>query len=69
MGYVETNEDLVIAEGIQIAEGDILGVAVQKGDPKGLLESINKTIGECLENGKLDQWFVEAEELNAEAAE
>lgn len=69
LGYLETNEDLAVAEGIQIGEGDRPAVVVEKGDPKGLLESINKTIAECKENGKIDQWRAEAEELSAQAAE
>lgn len=69
MGYAETNDELVIAEPIRIAEGDALGVAVQKGDPSGLLASINKTIADCLENGKLDEWLEQAETQSAEAAE
>lgn len=69
LGYAESTEEIVIAEEIQIAEGDVLGVAVKKGDPNGLLESINKTIAENLENGKLDEWLKEAEELSASALE
>ncbi len=69
LGYADSSEDLVIAEDIHIADGDVLGVAVKKGDPNGLLESINKTIAENLENGKLDEWLKEAEEMSANALE
>lgn len=66
-GYVAANPDLMIADGIVLGEGDVLGVAVKKGDPQGLLESINKTIAACLADGSLDKWMTEAEEQSANA--
>lgn len=66
-GYVAANPDLVIADGIVLGEGDVLGVAVKKGDPQGLLASINKTIAACLADGSLDQWMTEANEQSANA--
>lgn len=66
-GYVAANPDLMIADGIVLGEGDVLGVAVKKGDPQGLLESINKTIAACLADGSLDKWMIEAEEQSANA--
>ena len=69
LDYIKSNEELAAAEGIEIGEGDRMAVAVQKDDPKGLLESINKTIAECKENGKLDEWYAEAQEQSAQAAE
>ena len=44
-------------------------VAVQKGDPKGLLESINKSIADALSQGLVDQWVAEADELSSKALE
>ncbi len=69
LDYIGSNDELAAAEGIEIGEGDKMAVAVQKDDPKGLLESINKTIAECKENGKLDAWYAEAQEQSALAAE
>ena len=69
LGYIENTDGLVAAEGIEIGEGDRMAVAVQKGDPKRLLDSINQAIAECKENGKLDEWYAEAQELSAQASE
>ena len=43
--YVETNDQLVILDNISLGEAaEPYRVWVAKGDPKGLLDSINKTI-------------------------
>lgn len=62
-GYVAANSDLALLDqDFPVSEGSC--VWVQKGDPQGLLESINKTIGEVTENGLMSQWLSEAAEIS-----
>ena len=44
-------------------------VAVQNGDPDGLLPAINAAIKKAIENGDIATWIEEADALSAEAAE
>lgn len=66
--YAAANEDLVVAD-VSLGEAYPYAVAVSKGDPKGLLESINGTVAAALENGTIDQWIAAADELSAKAIE
>lgn len=67
LSYVEANEELMICEAVSMGEAAPYFVVVQKDDPQGLLESVNKTIADAIENGLIDQWSEEADALSAEA--
>ena len=67
IAYAEANEELMVCEVVDMGAAVPYVAAVQKGDPQGLLESINKTIAEAVENGMIDQWSEEADELSAKA--
>lgn len=69
MQYAQTNDDLVVLEAVSLGENEPYCVAVQKGDPSDLLESINKTIAEVLADGTMDSYISEADELSAKAIE
>ena len=62
--YIETNEGLVAVEA-EFPPQDGFVVWVQKGDPKGLLESINKTVAE-IKGETYEGWVAEARELSGE---
>lgn len=66
--YSEANDDMVIAD-ISLGEVAPYVVSVQKGDPKGLLESFNKTIAAVVSDGTVDKWTVEANEISDQAVE
>ena len=50
--YAKSNSDLVVAD-VSLGEAFPYCVAVQKGDPKGLLPSINATIAKLIADGIL----------------
>lgn len=68
--YAKENPDLVVA-----GASDALGaaapfcVAVQKGDPSGLLASINSTIAAVTSDGTVDKWVEAANALADQVAE
>lgn len=64
-GYIDANDGLVAVD-IEFPMVDGMSAWVQKDDPKGLLESINKSIAEIAEAGTYEQWLAEAEEQSAE---
>ena len=65
LGYVAANEGLMEVDvDFPVQEG--MSVWVQKDDPKGLMESINKTIADIVENDTYAGWVAEAEEQAAE---
>ena len=68
MQYAESNSDLVVAD-VELGVAAPYRVTVKKGDPKGLLESINKTIATILEDGTMDAYIEEANELSTQALE
>ena len=68
MQYAEANEDLVIAE-VSLGEAYPYCVAVKEGDPKGLLESINKTLAKITTDGTIDQYIADADAKSASALE
>ena len=68
MQYTEANEDLVIAE-VSLGEAYPYCVAVKEGDPKGLLESINKTLAKITTDGTIDQYIADADAKSASALE
>ena len=67
--YAESNPDLVVCEAVSLGEAYPYRVAVKEGDPKGLLESINKTLAQITTDGTMDQYIAEAEANSASALE
>ncbi len=67
--YVEANEDLAIVEAVPLGEALPYCVWVEKGDPKNLLPSINETIAKINEQGLMDTYITEADELSDKAME
>jgi len=68
MQYAASNEDLVVSE-VSLGAAAPYCVAVEKGDPDGLLESINKTIAAVTADGTIENWIAEADALAAQAVE
>ena len=66
--YAEAYDDLVIAE-VSLGEAYPYRVAVKEGDPKGLLESINKTLAKILEDGTMDMYISDANAMSVAALE
>ena len=65
--YAEANADLVVCEAVSLGEAaEPYRVAVKEGDPKGLLESINKTIEQILKDGTMNQYIADAKALAGE---
>ena len=70
MDFVNTNPDLVIAAASdEIGSADPYCVAVQKGDPKGLLPGINAAIAKMLDEGMVDVFVEKADSLSGVAVE
>ncbi len=69
--YAEAHEGLAVIEVEEMALGEALPycVWVEKDDPKGLLPSINATIAKVLEDGSMDAFIEEANELSSSALE
>ena len=66
--YAKSNSDLAVAE-VSLGEAYPYCVAVQKGDPKGLLPSINETIAKLVADGTIEQYIADAEALSDQAIE
>lgn len=66
--YAESNADLVVAN-VNLGTALPYCVAVQKGDPKGLLEGINATIARLIADGTIETFSQEADMLSNEAIE
>lgn len=66
--YAKSNSDLVVAD-VSLGEAYPYCVAVQKGDPKGLLPSINATIAKLVADGTIEQYIADAEALSDQAIE
>ena len=69
MQFAATNEDLAVAESVDLGEAYPYCVAVAKGDPKGLLPGINAAIAEMIANGKIDEFVELADSLGDVAVE
>ena len=68
--YVASNDELAIVESIDLGEAaEPYRVWVAKGDPKGLLPSINETIAKVLSDGTMDGFIEKADELSSQALE
>ena len=68
MQYAEANADLVVAE-ISLGDAYPYCVAVKEGDPKGLLESINKSIAKMLADGSMEMFISDANAMSVAALE
>ena len=66
--YAQANDDLVVAD-VEIGVALPYCVAVQKGDPKGLLESINATIAKLQADNAIEAFYAEADALSDQAIE
>ena len=63
--YAASNPDLVVAEASsELGQAAPYCVAVQKGDPKGLLDGINAAIAKMNAENKLESFFEEADSLS-----
>ena len=67
MQYAQSDDSLAIVEAGQLGDAFPYCVWVAKDDPKGLLDSINKTIAKVLEDGSMDVFIDEADELSSRA--
>lgn len=67
LAYVAANDSLMICESVDFGAAVPYVIAVQKGDPKGLLPSINASIADAVSKGLIDQWSEEADVLSANA--
>ncbi len=66
--YAQSNDSLAISS-VELGEALLYRVAVQKGDPKGLLPAINATIQKLLEAGSIDTFAETADTLADQAIE
>ena len=68
--YADANPDLVIAEAsAELGEAAPYCIAVQKGDPKGLLDGINAAIAKMNEANMLETFIADADSLADVAVE
>ena len=68
--YAEANPDLVIADAsAELGEPAPYCVAVQKGDPKGLLDGINAAIAKMTAENKIETFIADADALADVAVE
>ena len=65
--YAASNPDLVVCTAVSLGEAYPYRVAVKEGDPKGLLESINKTLAQITADGTIDQYIEDADANSANA--
>lgn len=66
--YAQSNEGIVVAS-VELGEALPYRVAVQKGDPKGLLGPINETIAKLISDGSIDAFAEAADALADQAIE
>lgn len=66
--YAKSNSDLVVAD-VSLGEAYPYCVAVQKGDPKGLLPAINAAIAKMNEANMLETFIADADSLADVAVE
>ncbi len=65
--YAESNPELAIVEGIELGSVGLPCVWVADGDPKGLMDSINKTIADLKADDSFKTFMEEANELSSQA--
>ncbi len=61
--YQATNEDLVALSFEELGNSADVCIAVQKGDPKGLLPKLNEAIAKLTEENKIEEFKAQANEL------
>ena len=67
--YAASNPDLVVAAASsELGEAAPYCIAVQKGDPKGLLDGINAAIAKMTSENKIETFIADADSL-ADVAE
>ncbi len=64
-GYVEQNSELMFVD-VKFPTTEGMAVWVKKGDPKGLLQGINKSIASVVESGDYFKWVDAGQELAGE---
>ena len=68
--YADANSDLVIAEAsAELGQAAPYCIAVQKGDPKGLLDGINAAIAKMTAENKIETFIADADSLADVAVE
>lgn len=67
--YLASNSDLAAVDIDMSSYVEPYRVWVAKGDPKGLLPSINETIAKVLSDGTMDGFIEKADELSSQALE
>lgn len=68
--YADANPDLAIAPASsELGSAEPYCIAVAKGDPKGLLPSINAAIAKMAEENKIEQFIADADALSGVAVE
>lgn len=63
MQYAKTNDQLVVAD-VSLGDVSTYCIAVAKGDPKGLLPSINASIAKLTSDGSIDKFIADADALS-----
>ena len=67
--YAKNNDDLMLAEGIELVDEESgSAIAIQKGR-EDLLEKVNEIIKRVQDDGLLDEWIVKANELQEQQGE
>mgnify|MGYP002517924203 FL=1 len=70
LSFVEANPDLAVASASdELGAAEPYCVAVQKGDPKGLLPGINAAIEQMKAENKIEEFKTQADELSGVAVE
>ena len=65
--YVSVNDDIMIVEGFELDSGsDGVAIAVKEGDDE-LTELLNEMLADMKEQGLIEKWFVEANEMVSNA--
>ena len=68
--YANSNEDLAVSDAsYELTATSEYAIAVQKGDPKGLLPGINAAIAKITEQGLVEQYIADADALSGVAVE
>ena len=70
LNFAATNSDLSVASASdELGSAEPYCIAVQKGDPKGLLPAINAAIAQMTAENKIEEFKAQADELSGIAVE
>ena len=70
LNFVATNPDLTVASASdELGSAEPYCIAVQKGDPKGLLPAINAAIAQMTAENKIEEFKAQSDELSGIAVE